>query len=173
MNTSLRPEILFLTKLQIQIIIKLLNIFSGLMGLGSIPTCPPTSLDPPQECFKEEIKYNLLPVACDIFACFSLTRFPCYLITWKRLIARCCYDAVSTLVYSLYAFQLSINSQFLFSSFVIVIINYADRNKNYCNLIYFSSLHFFLLLTGPPRLTIAILRGQSIVKLFLLKKVEV
>ena len=62
---------------------------------------------------------------------------------------------------------------FSFSSVVIVIINYVDRNKNYCNLKYFSSLHFFLLLTGPPRLTIAILRGQSIVKPFLLKKVEV
>ena len=27
---------------------------------------------------------------------------PSYLIVWKRLIARCCYDAVCTLVYSLY-----------------------------------------------------------------------
>ena len=62
---------------------------------------------------------------------------PSYLIVWKRLIARCCYDAVCTLVYSLYAFQLSINS-FSFSSVVIVI----------CYLKYFSSLQFFLLLTG-------------------------
>ena len=46
---------------------------------------------------------------------------PSYLIVWKRLIARCCYDAVCTLVYSLYALQLSINS-FSFPSVVIVII---------------------------------------------------
>ena len=58
-NASLKLEILFLTELQIQIIVKLLNIFSGLMDLGSIPTCPPTSLDPPQECFKEEMRYNI------------------------------------------------------------------------------------------------------------------